>query len=369
MARRGILVCILISTTIASANFLKSLNLKSLAGEAENLIEIPTKVLAKFSTFEILKFNEFEKEYNKRYLNVEDKIRAITTFVNNLRDILDHNFLYETNLTSFRRDVWENSDLTTEDVNEKMNRFIKPIQTRELKNDDIDVVPPEKLDWVTQGLVGAVQNQGLCGSCWSFSAVGALEGQICKKLEKFVKLSEQNLIDCNRDDDAGNYGCSGGDMVTAYNYMLSTDESISLAENYPYKAGDAFDCITDIEKSKYEKISSFESIQPGDEELLKKFCAKFGPIGIAVDASLASFQSYKEGVYFDDNCSSSTINHAVLLVGYGSDQKTGKDFWLVKNSYGEKWGEDGYIRMARNSNNHCGITEFGVVPIAADADL
>jgi cathepsin L len=242
-----------------------------------------------------------------------------------------------------------------------MNGFIRPVEVRTAKVDESsDFQAPKFLNWTAKGFVNPVESQGLCGSCWSFSSTGAIEGQMFKKTGILNKLSEQNLIDCNRDEAVGNYGCQGGDMMNAFNYVVK-QQGISLASKYPYKAGDTFKCNYKKSQSR-GTIEGFEAVEAGDENLLKNVLTQVGPISIAVDASLPSFQSYKSGVYYDHKCSLD-INHAMLLVGYGIDKKTKQDYWYVKNSYGSSWGENGYIRMARNRNNHCGITEFAVYPI------
>lgn len=153
-----------------------------------------------------------------------------------------------------------------------------------------------------------------------------------------MKLSDQNLIDCNRDAVVGNFGCAGGDMIAAFDYLMDA-EGLAMASDYPYQAADWFQCAPSQSDSN-GNISSYETIETGDENLLMKFVATRGPIAIAIDASLSSFQSYKTGVYYDENCSLD-VNHAVLLVGYGRDKKTNEDYWLVKNSYGPTWGEKG----------------------------
>lgn len=187
----------------------------------------------------------------------------------------------------------------------------------------------------------AVQDQGVCGACWSFSAIGAIEGLIFKKTGKLLKLSEQNLIDCSHDDDdpmSGNDGCSGGDMITAFQDVIKLG-GVALSKDYPYVATDSNICLFSATKAA-ALITFYESIDPGNEVLLKIILAQHGPISMAIDASLASFQSYRNGVYYDPKCSTD-CNHAALLVGYGTDAKTKKDFWLIKNSYGDKWGEKG----------------------------
>lgn len=189
------------------------------------------------------------------------------------------------------------------------------------------------------------------------TAIGAVEGQMFKETGKLRKFSQQNLIDCNRDDEVGNFGCSGlckfvspqpttnevnttqgGSMIAAFDYLIS-QEGVALASKYPYQALDTLEC--EYRKSQSGgKVLSYKTLEPGDESLLQEMVAKHGPVSIAVDASLSSFHSYKSGVYYDSKCSKNP-NHAVLLVGYGRDEDSEKDYWLVKNSYGEEWGEDG----------------------------
>lgn len=178
----------------------------------------------------------------------------------------------------------------------------------------------------------------MCGSCWSFSAIGAIEGQHFKKTGKLIDFSQQNLIDCNHDEELGNFGCKGGDMITAFNFLIK-QKGTALASKYPYTARDVYKCNYKPSQSG-EVITSYITIESGDERRLQVFLAQHGPIAIAVDASNPTFQNYKSGVYYEPKCSAN-INHAVLLVGYGVESKTGEEYWLVKNSYGEIWGELG----------------------------
>lgn len=162
----------------------------------------------------------------------------------------------------------------------------------------------------------------------------------------------------------GNFGCSGGDMLTAFKY-IKDNSGIGLASHYPYEVNDTFECRSNKPRA---RVKNFAQIQSGSEELLKKYLIKYGPIAIAIDASLPSFQNYRSGIYYDPACSNN-INHAMVLVGYGTStitnaktkKKTKQDYWLIRNTYGELWGEDGYMRLARNRDNHCGITDFAVV--------
>jgi cathepsin L len=215
---------------------------------------------------------------------------------------------------------------------------------------------PEIVDWRTKGAVTEVKNQGQCGSCWAFSATGALEGQNFRKTGKLVSLSEQNLIDCS--EAFGNHGCQGGLMDFAFQY-IKENHGIDTEESYPYEA--------ENDKCRYTKKDigasdvGYVDIPQDDETALMKAVATMGPVSIAIDASQESFQFYAKGVYHEPACSSKDLDHGVLIVGYGTE--SGEDYWLVKNSWGTTWGDNGYIKMARNKGNQCGVASAASYPL------
>lgn len=219
---------------------------------------------------------------------------------------------------------------------------------------------PESVDWRTEGYVTDVKNQGHCGSCWAFSAVGSMEGAWFKKQNKLVSLSEQNLVDC----DKKSLGCKGGNMELAFNYVIKTG-GIDTEESYPYKGVNG---VCSFNKDNIgASITSFEEVKKNDEKDLQKAVAKVGPVSVAIDASRPSFHLYKNGTYYDKECSSVRLDHGVLVVGYGEeteDNNMGGEYWIVKNSWGPSWGMKGYINMSRNKNNNCGIATDASYPIA-----
>jgi len=213
------------------------------------------------------------------------------------------------------------------------------------------------VDWVSKGAVTGIKNQGQCGSCWSFSTTGSVEGAHFLSTGKLVSLSEQNLVDCSTSE--GNDGCNGGLMDYAFQYIIK-NHGIDTEASYSYTATGPNAChfkAADVGAT----ITSYTDVASGNEAALATAVDK-QPVSVAIDASHTSFQLYSSGVYYEPSCSTSQLDHGVLAVGYGTDGSS--DFWYVKNSWGTSWGIKGYIWMSRNRNNNCGIATAASYPIS-----
>lgn len=203
------------------------------------------------------------------------------------------------------------------------------------------------LDWRLSGAVTSVKDQKLCGSCYIMAVIASIESHLFLTKGELLDLSVQEVVDCG-----GKFqgGCDGG-LPTLVLYYVNTKGGISLESDYPYE-GVKNTCRSGLNQRKNISNLIFQKNPNYDEEVMQEALINYGPIVVFFDIAHESFMRYSSGIYYDPECSQET-NHVGLLVGYGSDN--GADFWIVKNSYGESWGEDGYIRIARNQQNHCGM--------------
>nr|XP_046255797.1 cathepsin K [Scatophagus argus] len=294
------------------------------------------------------------KEYNG--LDEEGIRRAV--WEKNMRMIEAHNQEAALGMHSYELAMNHLGDMTSEEVSEKMTGLQVPMtheRSFTMALDDSVSRLPKAVDYRKKGMVTSVKNQGSCGSCWAFSSAGALEGQLAKSTGQLVDLSPQNLVDCVTEND----GCGGGYMTNAFKYV-QMNGGIDSEVAYPY-VGEDQTCRYNS-SGMAAQCRGYKEVPEGDEHALAVALYKVGPVSVGIDATLSSFQFYSKGVYYDPSCNKDDINHAVLAVGYGVSVR-GKKYWIVKNSWGESWGKGGYILMARNRGNLCGIANLASYPI------
>jgi len=292
-------------------------------------------------------FTSWMQQYQRSYHHEEFRTRY-AIWKKNLDFVTAHNALGR----SYRVGMNKFADLS----NDEFNRLYKGVNLNVVPSTTQSPRPnvPTSFDWRTKGAVTGVKDQGQCGSCWSFSTTGSVEGCHFLAGNKLVSLSEQNLVDCSTSQ--GNMGCDGGLMTQAMDYIISNG-GIDTEKSYPYTAEDGT-CVYNAANSG-STLKAYTNVQAGDEnDLLAKVV--IGPTSVAIDASNESFQLYTDGVYNEPDCSTSQLDHGVLAIGWGTD--SGTDYWLVKNSWGDSWGQAGYIWMSRNADNQCGIATAATLP-------
>jgi len=216
---------------------------------------------------------------------------------------------------------------------------------------------PDSVDWRTKGAVNAVQDQGQCGSCWAFSAVGAMESRWEIKSGKLEKLSEQQLVDC-AGGTYGNEGCNGGYETSGIQY--ATDKGMMTEADYPYLGYDST-CAYVKAKTIAWTLAGFDNVATNNAQALKTAIAD-GPTTVAIEADTFVFQFYSGGILNSKACGTN-LDHAVVAVGYGADA-SGKPYYIVRNSWGASWGLSGYVNIAIvDGAGICGIQMEPAYPI------
>jgi C1A family cysteine protease len=303
-------------------------------------------------------FNRFQDRFNKRYETFEETELRFGIFRNNLRNIILHNLDHTQNFTM---GVNQFTDLTPQEFKETFVGGIKPeslVGTYGCKSfSSSSFSSPTSVDWRLKGAVTPVKDQGYCGSCWTFSSTGAVEGAWAIATGKLIDLSEQQLVDCATGITYGSHGCNGGQMDGAFKYII--DHGQCSYTSYPYTSGTTQNSGTCKSCTPVAKVTSCYDVKPNDQISLKAAVAQ-QPVSIAIEADTRYFQSYSGGILTSTTCGN-TLDHGVLIVGYGT--QNGQDYWLVKNSWGTTWGEQGYVKIARSSStNDSGICGIAMEP-------
>ncbi|CAH0597115.1 unnamed protein product [Chrysodeixis includens] len=304
-------------------------------------------------------FDLYTNHHSKVY-HEKEHLKRKRIFEKNWRMIENHN---RKNL-GFRLELNKFSDWTDEELKKltgtrpstksypEMMKF--PHSLAEI--DELVQELPQDFDMRVLGAITPVKNQDSCGSCWAFATTAAVEGALARTNgDRLLDLSEQSLVDCAWGFD--NMGCNGGTLDGAMKYVLTHGIPTEMAYGV-YTANDGYCNIKNM--STTYKIRGFAQVTPHNPSALKLALYKYGPVTIGIHAS-EIMKNYANGIFYDFSCDSSYwTNHGVTVIGYGV--RDGEEYWLVKNSWGEDWGEDGYILMSAKNNN-CFVLDSPYYPI------
>ncbi|XP_031109821.1 cysteine proteinase 3-like isoform X2 [Ipomoea triloba] len=302
-----------------------------------------------------LSFARFALKYGKRYESAEEMKRRFSVFKESLKTIRSHNkrgLSYKLGVNEFADMTWDEFRTQRLGAAQNCSATSKGNITRS------DVTLPPTKDWRQDGIISPVKSQGGCGACWAFSTTGALEAAYAQASGKPISLSEQQLVDC-----AGafnNYGCQGGLPSYAFEY-IKYNGGLDTEQSYPYAGKDGV-CKFTSGTIGVQVVDSINITQGAEDELLYAV-GMIRPVSVAFQA-VDGFSLYKSGVYISTICGNTSmdLNHAVLAVGYGVEN--GVQYWLLKNSWGDQWGENGYFKM-QMGKNMCGIATCASYPIVA----
>jgi len=308
----------------------------------------PTTMYTAMSQDE-LQFINYVAKYGKTYATKEEYEMRLQQFQQSLIKISMHN---AQNGVSYKLGLNHMADLTEEEYKARLGykRTTNSLRSNYQILDTTTV--PESVDWRSMGAVNGVKDQGSCGSCWAFSSIAAIEGRHAISSGNLLSLSEQQLVDCSVL--YGNLGCNGGFMDNAFKYAQT--HAIELESTYPY-AGVKQTCAYSSALGQVT-VSGYTDVAPNDPDQLKAAVAS-GPVSIAIEADKFAFQLYSSGVFTNTNCGT-TLDHGVAIVGYGVEGT--QEYWIVRNSWGPSWGENGYIRILNTGAKDEGICGINMEP-------
>ncbi|KAG5443674.1 Digestive cysteine proteinase 3 [Clonorchis sinensis] len=343
-------------------------------------------------------WEQFKTEFDRHYSDAKEYAERMDAFCRSFLRVREHNKAYEAGQVTFKTGINEFSDWLPKERENICGGHI-PVNLSShggARFRKIAAPPPKSIDWRKKGAVTSIRKQGRCGSCWAFAAAAAVEGHTYIHNNQLETLSTQQLIDCSLE--YGNGGCTGGDSVTSFKYLKESG-GLERDRDYPYVSDKTIrpnpECKFDWTKCAAE-VTGFVVLPYHDEDAILQAVGFYGPVAISVDSRLQSFKDYKGGessvillnehfclkrilltdlfdvnslfcsptllakdIYSDRHCGTQS-DHAMLAVGYG--EENGIPYWIIKNSWGDHWGEKGYLRLRRGVNM-CGVSSVATYPL------
>jgi C1A family cysteine protease len=294
-------------------------------------------------------YMKYVTEHNKSYATLEEYQMRMAYYLETEAFIQEHN---ESN-ANFTLGHNQFSDMSERERKERLGAIPMPAENVEETVFSTENLPTS-VDWRSAGAVNAVKDQGQCGSCWAFSAIGTLEGAHFLATGSLKSFSEQELVDCATSK-YSNYGCNGGMYDRAWDY-LSNHYSM-LESTYRYTAKDGTCQYGQLPETSVETLKTIYPKKFNTDQL--KAAVATAPISIGIEADRRVFQQYSSGIFDSTQCGTQ-LDHAVMLVGYGSEN--GQDYFILRNSWGTTWGEKGYMRVAYTAGSTgygiCGINQY-----------
>jgi len=314
-------------------------------------------------------FEDFKVTHKKEYSTETEHLERKAIFANNLKVAAEH----QKGDPDAKHGVTQFMDLTSKEFQDMMG--LVPVDTSMLRKNLASFAgkpehprvqaDPDTFDWRDQGAVTLVKNQGSCGSCWSFSTTGCLEGVNFLKTGNLTSLSEQELVDCDHQCDpveteACDAGCNGGLPSNAMQWIID-NKGLATEADYPYRGIDGTCKQSSVTPA--VTANNFTIIGEGDEVAVREALLANGPVSIGLNAGY--MQTYVAGVSCPWLCNPKALDHGVLIVGYGQHEIAParldfQDYWIIKNSWGPTWGNDGYYHLCKDKNNVCGVASMAV---------
>jgi len=326
-----------------------------------NAVAMPSEI-TKHSNAKL--WTAWKEKFNKQYESEKEELTRFTIWNQNLKEISIHNVEYEFGLHTYNMGLNKFSDLTRKEFVAKYTGQQKTAppapENSEKRVVDTSSLPSE-VNWVKEGWVTSVKDQGGCTSCGVFGTIGSVEGQYFNATRNLTSLSTEQLWECTYPDKLLNCSHDGVYPYDAFNYLIKRG-SISEA-NYPYTSGNGqTGPCEDKDFPITATITKYVQLPYGDEAAQQEAVAKVGPVTANINDHCLQ-NVHNKGVYYNPTCSGTT-NHAVVVVGYGT--LNGMDYWLIKNSWGTGWADQGYLKVARNKDNYAGIASWSYYPLSGD---